>query len=280
MPFVTIAQKSGLSARSLLFAALFCATAAQAQTAADSTAASALPDDTRAIVNGQAITDTQIDNVAEQIIASGQAADRDNILDELINLEVLSQAALDMGLDQQAEVAASLKLQFTQTLANAYLAQQGADMQFSDEELRAEYDAQSANVDTAEYRASHILLDSADQAQAVIDALAEGEAFDELAAERSIDPSGATGGDLGWFQAATIGPALAEAVADMEVGETSDSPIQTDYGYHVLQLTDRRQAALPDFESVRSGLSSLAVRKALARHVEELRSAADVEKLP
>lgn len=266
------------TAPALIIATLSCVSGVQAQ---DSAAAAAeLPEDTRAIVNGRPITDLSIDNVAEQISASGQPADRENILDELINLEILTQQAERLGLDQSPDVAASLQLQYTQTMANAYLAQQGANMTFSEEDLRAEYDAQSASVDRAEFRASHILLETREEAQTMIEELAAGKSFEDLAREFSVDPASENGGDLGWFQASTMIPEFAAAVAEMEVGDTSSEPVQSDYGFHVILLNERRDAALPDFESVRSGLSNLAVRKALARHVEELRAAADVQKLP
>lgn len=274
---VAKAISSRLSAPALMLAALFSLSAAHAQDATGNSAPGALPEDARATVNGRPISELSIGNVAEQITASGQQADDARILDELINLEVLTQAAEKLGLDKTPEVAASLQLQYTQTMANAYLARQGADMTFSEEELRAEYDAQSANVDRAEYRASHILLESREEADKMITELAAGKSFEALAKENSIDPAGENGGDLGWFQSTTMVPEFTAAVAEMDVGETSTAPVESEFGYHVIKLADRREAALPDFDSVKSGLSNLAVRKALARHVEELRAAAKVE---
>lgn len=265
-----------LSASALVLTALFSLSAVQAQDTTG-TPAGDLPDDVRATVNGKPISELSIGNVAEQITASGQQADESRILDELINLEVLTQAAEKLGLDKSPEVAASLQLQYTQTMANAYLAQQGADMTFSEEELRAEYDAQSANVDRAEYHASHILLETQEDADRMIAELAAGKPFETLARENSIDPAGENGGDLGWFQATTMVPEFTAAVAEMEVGDTSETPVQSEFGFHVIKLIDRRDAALPDFDSVKPGLSNLAVRKALAKHVEELRAEAQIE---
>ncbi len=270
MPVATV-RSTRFSVHALMLSAILSMSSAHAQDA------ETLPDDARATVNGRPISALSIGNVAEQITASGQQADESRILDELINLEVLTQAAEELGLDETPEVAASLQLQYTQTMANAYLARQGADMSFSEEELRAEYDAQSANVDRAEYHASHILLESEEDAQRMISELADGKSFETLAKEHSIDPAGENGGDLGWFQATTMVPEFTAAVAEMEVGETSSEPVASEFGYHVIKLLDRRDAALPDFDSVKSGLSSLAVRKALAKHVEELRAKADVE---
>jgi peptidyl-prolyl cis-trans isomerase C len=150
-------------------------------------------------------------------------------------------------------------------------------MAFSEDELRAEFDAQAAAVDRAEYRASHILLETREEAEEVIAELAAGKPFDALASTYSIDPAGENGGDLGWFQGTTMVPEFTAAVATMDVGETSSEPVESEFGFHVIRLADKREAALPDFNSVKPGLTNLAVRKALARHVEDLRKAADIQ---
>ena len=260
----------------LVLTALFSVSPAYAQDTGKD-ASKALPEGAVASVNGRPIADLSVSNVAQQLTAGGQEADEAQILDELINLEILTQAAEEMGLDKSAEISAALQLQYTQTMANAYLAKKGVDMSFSEKELRAEYDAQSSNVDRAEYHASHILLETQQEAEKVIAELADGKSFAELAKENSIDPAGESGGDLGWFQANTMVPEFTAAVAEMEIGETSKTPVESEFGFHVINLVDRREAALPDYDSVKTGLKNLAVRKALAKHVDELRAAADVK---
>lgn len=235
-----------------------------------------LPNGILASVNGRPIPTLSVDNVAEQLRAGGQEADRKRILEELINLEVLTQAAEALDLDKLPEISATLQLQYTQTMANAYLASKGAEMKFSEEELRAEYASQSEVVDRSEYRASHILLETKEIAAEVMEKLAEGKKFDALAKLYSIDPAGENGGDLGWFQSSTMVPEFSEAVAVMEIGDVSETPVKSEFGYHIIKLLDKRNAALPDFESVKAGLTNLAIRKALANHVEELKSAAEI----
>ncbi|ASJ75321.1 peptidylprolyl isomerase [Granulosicoccus antarcticus] len=255
-------------------------TDAKESTAATSTAAtvdSALPEGAAASVNGRPILDMSVDNVTQQVTAGGQQADEARIIEELINLEVLAQEAEKLSLDETAEISAALQLQYTQIMANAYLAKKGSEMIFSEEELQAEYKAQSTGLDRAEYRASHILLETQEDAQRVIDELAAGKTFEELAQAESIDPAGESGGDLGWFQANTMVPEFTAAVAEMEVGDTSKTPVESEFGFHVIKLVDQREAALPDFDSVKTGLKNLAVRKALATHVEELRAASDIK---
>lgn len=252
---------------------LFVCAAAVAQGGADPD----LPEGVLASVNGRPIPKLSVDNVAQQITESGQQAEPDRILEELINLEVLTQAAEALNLDKQEDISATLQLQYTQTMANAYLARKSAEMSFSDEQLRAEYDEQSATVDRAEFRASHILVESEESAREVLEKLSDGEEFIELASEFSVDPTGENGGDLGWFQSATMIPEFADAVSTMAVGDVSKNPVQSEFGYHIIKLVDRRDAALPDFNAVKSGLTNLAVRKALTKHVDELKAAAEIK---
>lgn len=237
----------------------------------------ALPDGVLASVNGRPIPRISVENVAQQITEAGQEADPARILEELINLEILTQAAEKLDLDKEAEISATLQLQYTQTMANAYLARKGSDMTFTEEELRTEYEAQSANVDRGEFKASHILLESAEAAAKVLAELEAGKSFADAAAEHSIDPAGENGGDLGWFVGSTMVPEFAAAVATMAVGDVSQEPVKSEFGYHIINLVDKRNAALPDFNSVKTGLTNLAVRRALAEHVDDLKAAADIK---
>jgi len=238
----------------------------------------ALPEGVLAVVNGRPISTLAVDTVVRQLSGEGEQPDRDQILDELIDLEILTQEAEKLDLDKRAEVAASLQLQYTQTMANAYLAETGDAMAFSEDELRGEYDRQTANLDAEEIRASHILTDSEAAATSVIAELETGADFATLAAERSIDPAGANGGDLGWFVPASMEPAFAQALAGMQPGDTSSTPVQTEFGYHVIRLVERRGAALPDYDTVKPGLTNLLLRDRLAAKVESLRGTADIQR--
>jgi peptidyl-prolyl cis-trans isomerase C len=238
----------------------------------------ALPKGVVAMVNGRAILQTAVDNVAEQVSANGQTAEPERILNELINLEVLTQHAEKLDLDQQPEVAVALHLQYTQTMGNAYLASISADVDITDAALRAEYDRQTANVDANEFRASHVLLETEEAAIEVIEELAGGADFAELAKARSIGPTGVEGGDLGWFQSSTMLPEFADAVNAMEVGTSSEKPVKTDFGWHVIMLADKRGAALPDFDAVKPGLRNLVLRDELAKRVKELTNQANIQR--
>lgn len=230
-----------------------------------------------ATVNGNPITSSTVNNVADQITGSGETAVPENILNELINLEVLSQAAEKINLDKVPAVAAAVRLQYTQTMANAYLARISSELNFSEEELRAEYDTQTANIERAEYQTSHILVDNQETADDVIKALSEGKDFAAMAKLYSTDPSGQSGGDLGWVQSSTLPPEFINVIDELTVGEFSKTAVATEYGFHIIKLTDKREAGLPDFKSVEKGIMDLLARKALAKHLEDLRAAAVIE---
>lgn len=237
----------------------------------------ALPPGVLASVNGRPIPQLSVDSVAQQISDAGQEVDQQRILDELIDLEVLTQAAEQLNLDKEAEIGAALQLQYTQTMANAYLARKSEEYTFTDEQLRAEYEEQTANVDRNEFKASHILVESTEDADKVLADLAGGKSFTDAAAEYSIDATSENGGDLGWFVGATMVPEFAEAIATMQSGDVSETAVKSEFGYHIINLQDKREAALPDFNSVKAGLSNLAMRKALQEHVAELKASANIK---
>lgn len=240
--------------------------------------AAALDEGVVAIVNGSPISAIAVDNVASQLSETGEQGDPETILNELINMEVLTQAAEKIELEKSPEVAAAINLQYTQTMANAYLAKISSELTFTDEELRAEYDLQTANVDTAEYRAAHILVSNQETADDVLADLADGKDFAAMAKLYSTDPTGQSGGDLGWMQGTSLPPEIAEAIAPLETGEHAPYAVQTDYGLHIIKLVDKRNAALPDFEAVKPGLNDLLARKALAAHMQKLRNDAVIER--
>lgn len=259
-----------------LLGTLLAVTSATLTVAVAQSAAKTLPDGVAATVNGKPVSELAVTNVMTQISNQGETPNREQIISELINLEVLTQAAEDLGLDKRPAVAAALHLQYTQSMSNAYLSEVGQDIEVTDSEVRAEYDKQAANVNADEYNASHILLDTEGDANDVITELANGGDFATLAKERSTGPTGENGGDLGWFQAGSMVAEFSRALATMEPGDTSDTPVKTQFGWHVIKLNDARSAATPDFESVKDGIKNIVVRNRLAKIMDDLIKKADV----
>ena len=127
-----------------------------------------------------------------------------------------------------------------------------------------------------EYKARHILLANEADAQAVVTALDEGADFAELAKEKSTGPSGPQGGDLGWFSPDNMVPPFAEAVQSMSKGSYSETPVQTQFGWHVILLEDERELEAESYESMEGKLKEQARRQVLNAYVTELRQGAEV----
>ena len=127
-----------------------------------------------------------------------------------------------------------------------------------------------------EYKARHILVETKEEADSVIQQLQQGKSFSDLAKERAAGPTGPNGGDLGWFTADSIAAQVADAVSLMTVGAYSTEPVKTEYGYHVLMLEDTRSQEAPTLESMRQELTNAVQGKKLQDHVRTLVQAATV----
>ncbi len=234
--------------------------------------------ETIAIVNGKPISSLSLDRVTAQLSAQGQNPDREQIVQELINLEILTQEAERLELDKNTDVAIALQLQYTQTMANAYLGEFNRDLRITEEEIRAKYDEQIAAIEAREFKASHILLETESDAQNVIAELAAGANFAVLAETHSIGPAGVNGGELGWFEPENMEPEFSAALTSLEKGGTTTKPVKTRFGWHVIQLVDSRPTAKPDYSpAVKAGIQNTLLRDAMAKKVDSLRSAAVIE---
>lgn len=144
--------------------------------------------------------------------------------------------------------------------------------------LQAAYDEQyPADTDEMEYRASHILVETEEEARALIAELTGGADFAELARENSTGPSATVGGDLGWFGAGDMVGEFFDAVAALEPGEVS-APVQTQFGWHVVKLAETRKRERPDFETVRPELEDQLHTLAVTARLEELTAAAAIDR--
>ncbi len=148
----------------------------------------------------------------------------------------------------------------------------------SDEAVQAAYDATYANAEpTKEFNASHILVETEDEAKAIVEELKGGADFAATAREKSTGPSGPGGGSLGWFGAGAMVPEFETAVAAMEAGDISD-PVQTQFGWHVIKLNEVRNAEAPALEDVREELEQQVRSEAVTAAVDALVADADVNR--
>ena len=130
-----------------------------------------------------------------------------------------------------------------------------------------------------EVHARHILVSTEDEAKALIAELKKGAAFDKLAKDKSTDKaSGAEGGDLGWFKKSDMVKEFADAAFALNKGGLTDTPVKTQFGYHIIKVEDRRKAPPPPFEELSEQLREEMVREAVTAHLDQLRSGAKIEK--
>ncbi|HEY0884562.1 MAG TPA: peptidylprolyl isomerase, partial [Ramlibacter sp.] len=143
---------------------------------------------------------------------------------------------------------------------------------------QAEYDKFVSANGGKEYRARHILVEKEADAKAIIASLKKGGKFEDIAKKQSKDPgSGANGGDLDWANAASYVPEFSQALIKLNKGQTTDAPVKTQFGWHVIRLEDVRQAQLPKLEDVKPQIAEQLQRQKLAKFQEDLRGKAKVE---
>ena len=253
-----------------------------AKPAADKADATAKATTVVATVNGKAI-DSEMLNVFVLAVSSNNPAaevtaeQKKQMLDQLINMTLAAQAAEKDGLENDATVKARMQLLKTQLLAEAATEKYMKAHPVSESETKAEYDTQVANM-PKEYKARHILVDSKEKADEIIKQLAAGGDFAKIASKESKDAgSGKNGGDLGWFTAQSMVKPFSDAVAGMEKGQTTQQPVQSEFGWHVINLEDTRTPAAPAYEDVKQQVEMLSQRKKLQAYLDELRKTAKIQ---
>lgn len=234
-----------------------------------------------ATINGKKLSSELFDAFALAVTGGSQEplADeqRDQMLDQLINMTLAAQSAEKDGLAKDPAVQARIELLRTQILAEAASEQFIKANPASEEEVRAEYDAQVATM-PKEYKARHILVDAKESADTIIGKLKAGGDFAKLAAAESKDSSASNGGDLGWFSPQTMVKPFADAVMALEKGQFTQEAVQSEFGWHVILLEDVRSPEVPEFEQVKPQVEMFTQRKKLQAHLEELRKAASIQK--
>ncbi|MBS1184214.1 MAG: peptidyl-prolyl cis-trans isomerase [Proteobacteria bacterium] len=226
---------------------------------------------------GSDVMDIFVQAVTGKPAAEATEEQKTQLLDQLVNMSLAAQAAEKDGLQKDPEVKAKLELIHMQILAEAATQKYVKSHPVSETELKAVYDTQVANM-PKEYKARHILVEKKETAESIIRELQAGGDFAKLAASESKDASGKNGGDLGWFSLQTMVKPFADAVAALEKGKTTEQPVQTEFGWHVIQLEDVRSGEAPKFEDVKPQVEMFAQRKKLQAYLDELRKTAQVQK--
>lgn len=233
-------------------------------------------------VNGQTVTGEMFgiylnDRMQKVPGAKNSAQLQNQAINELINIMLLAQSATSAGLDKRQDVATAMKLQRDQLLSRLALQEYTVKNQPTDEALKKSYEESYAKQEGEEYKARHILVKTEEEAKKLIEELNGGADFAELAKEHSTGPTGKNGGDLGWFDAGQMVKPFSEAVKASEPGKVIQTPVETQFGWHVIELEEKRAKQPPTFESVRQKLLAEAQRQSLSEYVNQLREQAKIE---
>jgi peptidyl-prolyl cis-trans isomerase C len=199
------------------------------------------------------------------------------LLDVMVDMELMAQAARAEGLDKEPDFQKQLEFLTMRALRNAYLAQKlSGDV--SEEALQAAYDAQFADFEgPEELNARHILVKEKAEAEDIIKALDGGADFAELAKEKSTGPTGPNGGSLGYFAKGQMVPAFEEAALALETGSYTSEPVETQFGWHVIKLEDKRRQEKPALEAVADGLRQQLMRERYEARLAELKDEFAIE---
>jgi len=234
-----------------------------------------------ALVNNEKIEQRFVDFIKDEVEKQGRKVSNDmeeNIIDRLIDLKVINQAAKRSGLLDDPKILTQAELSTQELIYTLYLQRYIVNNPVKNDEVKSEYEIFINNFDDREFKASHILLKTKTQAQKIIAKLEENDNFSTLAKESSMDESSKdNGGDLGWFEKRDMLEIIYDEVSKLKKGEFTKSPIQTQFGWHVIKLNDTREAPLPSFDEKKTELKTTLQKRKLKQHLDELRNQAKIK---
>jgi peptidyl-prolyl cis-trans isomerase C len=238
-----------------------------------------------AVVNGKPVPKARVDTIVSQV--QKQAASRNQqvppdlekmVRDKVVTDEILSQEAERRGLGASAEFKAQMELA-RQAILIGMLAQDiDKKASVSDAEVQKEYDKFKAQASGTEYKARHILVEKEDEAKAIVAQLKAGAKFEDLAKKSSKDPGSAqNGGDLDFASPASYVPEFSQAMVALKKGEYTDTPVKTQFGYHIIKLEDTRAAQFPPLADVKPQIQQRLAQQKAAAFRDELRAKAKTD---
>lgn len=233
---------------------------------------------TLVMVDGEPLTELDFALFRAQRGGANQPADAQMMLfNQLVNTTMLARAARTDGLHQLPEVETATKIAQYIVLAEVAIRNYLKNHPITDDDIQKAYDEHYVKSPAIEYKARHILVKTEDEAKKLIEELNGGADFSELAKQHSTGPTGKNGGDLGWFGADQMVPPFSEAVAKLEKGKYTAAPVKTQFGWHVIQQDDKREAPVPPLEEVRKTVVEGLQRERAATYMSEVREKTDVE---
>jgi peptidyl-prolyl cis-trans isomerase C len=234
-----------------------------------------------AIVNGKPVPSARVDALMQQLARAGRPVSPEmagQIKEEVIAREIFMQEANRLGLDASEDFKVQMELTRQTILIRELFGLYQKNNPVTDAEIKAEYDKFAAANGGKEYRARHILVEKEDQAKAIIASIKKGAKFEDIAKKQSKDPgSGANGGDLDWAGANSYVKEFSDAMVKLAKGKITETPVKSQFGWHVIRLDDVRDAQLPKLEEVKPQIAQQLAQQKLMKYQEELRAKAKVE---
>lgn len=235
-----------------------------------------------AVVNGKAIPSAAADKFVKQAVASGQQQDtpelRKKVKEHLIQLAVLSQEAEKQGVGKKDEVKEQVEQARQQIMVQALIASYMEKNKPSDADIAAEYKKQTSGLaNEKEYNARHILVEKEEEAKAIIAKLKAGGKFEELAKGTKDTGSAANGGSLDWSPASNYVPEFGNALKALKKGEMTDTPVKTQYGYHIIKLEDTRPVKAPSLEEVKPRIAQFLGQQKVKVFIDDLQKKAVIK---
>jgi peptidyl-prolyl cis-trans isomerase C len=261
-----------------LSAGAYAQDAAPAAGSAPVTKEAASPSGNIAVVNGTPIKRSELDLVVRQIKQPDSPELRKALTKKLIELEVLNQEAKRRKLMQREDVKFQVENAARQTLIQALLRDEVEQHKPTDEQIKAEYDREvAATAGESEYKVHHILVGSEAEAKDIIGKLDKGAKFEDLAKGTKDVGSAANGGQLDWAPPAAYVKPFSEAMVKLEKGKYTEVPVQSQFGWHVIRLDDKRPVTPPPFDQVKTHLVENMQQKQIKQFVDGLVSKANIK---
>jgi peptidyl-prolyl cis-trans isomerase C len=234
-----------------------------------------------ATVNGKPVPKSRVDVLLKQAARSGQPVSpemQQQAKDQVVLREIFVQEAEKKGVPATADYKEQMELARQSIMIRELFEEYKKKNPVTDEEAKAEYDKFKATATGTEYRARHILVEKEDEAKALIAQIKGGADFAELAKKSSKDPgSGANGGDLDFAKPDSYVAEFSQAMVKLKKGEMTDTPVKSQFGYHIIRLDDTREAAFPPFDDVKAQIKQRIEQGKMQKYQEELRTKAKTD---
>src|SRR5467141_318543 len=230
-----------------------------------------------AMVNDKAISKATVDQFIQQLGQPDTPELRDRIKEQLIEREVFLQEATKRGIPERPDVKFQLDFVRKTAIIQNLFRDEAKKHPVTDQQVQVEYDKQKTTQGDKEYHARHILVEKEDEAKDIVEQLKKGTKFEDLA-KKSKDPgSGSRGGDLGWAAPSAYVKPFSDAMVKLDKGKSTETPVQTQFGYHVILLEDVRSTQFPGLDQVKGQITESIQNKQAQAFADDLKKKAKIQ---